>query len=93
MILLVVAFCQRCEACGSLLFGFLANKGFNQTLAEADRVCKICGHQKVTGTVAADGSVLWFAGGGGHVDLEGQYTQVAGAVDGGECDSGGGGGE
>jgi len=55
MILLVVAFCQRCEACGSLLFGFLANKGFNQTLAEADRVCKICGHQKVTGTVAADG--------------------------------------
>ena len=54
MILLFVAFCQRCEACGSLLFGFLANKGFNQTLAEADRVCKICGHQKVTGTVAAE---------------------------------------
>ena len=54
MILLFVAFCQRCEVCGSLLFGFLANKGFNQTLAEADRVCKICGHQKVTGTVAAE---------------------------------------
>ena len=63
MILLVVAFCQRCEVCGSLLFGFSANKGFNQTLVEAYRVCKFCGHQKVTGTVAADGSVFWFAGG------------------------------
>jgi len=66
MILLVVAFCQRCEACGSLLFGFSANKGFNQTLAEAYRVCKICGHQKVTKRsreLLQRSSVLWFAGG------------------------------
>lgn len=91
IILLVVAFSQRCDRCGSLSFGFSANKGFNKALAEAYRVCKVCGHQKVSGTVAADGAVLWFAGGRGHVDSEGQYTHVAGAVDGGGGDSGGGG--
>lgn len=95
-----IAIANRCPACGSLTHGFKSDKVGDLDTGHAYFVCRKCGDKQLKGQVAADGSVMWYGGGSGNFDKNGDYTGDAGGAfgdggggDGGGGDGGGGGGE
>lgn len=89
VILLVIAFTNRCDECGSLGHAFSSDKLPDYETGQAFVICKKCGAKTHKGTVSADGTVLWFSGGSGKFHDDGSYHGDSGG-DGGD---GGGGGE
>lgn len=92
LIFLIIGFAGRCTECGNLSHAFSSDKAADLTTGEAYLVCKKCGARMHKGTVAADGSVAWFAGGSGTFHKDGSYEGDSGAF-GGDGGDGGGGGE
>ena len=92
LIFLVIAIINRCHACGSLGHGFKSDKVWDPETGHAYIVCRTCGDKQLKGQVSADGSVVWFGGGSGNFDENGDYTGDAGGAfgDGGGGDGGGG---
>lgn len=90
LIFLIIAVTKRCEECGSLNHAFNSDKSADLTTGEAFVICKKCGSKKHKGTVYSDGTVMWFSGGTGKFDKDGDYQADAG-VDGGDGGGGGGG--
>ena len=99
MVFFGIAIAYRCPACGSLAHGFKSDKVGDLDTGHAYFVCRKCGDKQLKGQVAADGSVMWYGGGSGNFDENGDYTGDAGGAfgdggggEGGGGDGGGGGG-
>ena len=85
-----IAIAYRCPACGSLTHGFRSDEVGDLDTGHAYFVCRKCGDKQLKGQVAADGSVMWYGGGSGNFDKNGDCTGDAGGALG---DGGGDGGE
>ena len=85
-----IANAGKCTECGNLLHSFSYIKEVDVQRGEAHYVCKKCGYRHVTGHVRDDGHVVWFGGGSGQIDSDGNYYDHSHASGGHGGDSGGG---
>jgi len=93
IVTLIIALVNRCAACGSLAHGFKSDKQADLDSGGAYIVCRTCGDRQLKGKVDSDGSVIWFDGGSGQFDKNGDYTGDAGGAFGGDGGGDGGGGD
>ena len=65
---------HKCEVCG-----YLFNGGKKERVVKDGKAlenCKKCGHGTIAGEIETNGTVIWWSGGHGVIDDEGNYMDI-----------------
>ena len=87
----LLAYSERCSACGNMLYHFFNNQKANLVIGEAYHVCKRCDAKEVKGTVDCSGYVVWSNGNEGDFSEDGEHYRKRYHVRDGDGSAGNGG--